>query len=70
MVAKLENICFGRKIFVREAKMFLTGGKKHVAVSDQQDLFPQQMFPARLNWETFTSATTVPCLVVHIYFNS
>ena len=26
-VAKLGNICFGRKICVREAKMFLTPGK-------------------------------------------
>ena len=26
-VAKLENICFGRKICVREAKMFLTAAK-------------------------------------------
>ena len=25
-VAKLENICFERKIWVREAKMFLTPG--------------------------------------------
>ena len=27
-VAKLGNICFGRKICVREAKMFLTPDKK------------------------------------------
>ena len=27
MVAKLGNICFGRKICVRETKMFLTAGK-------------------------------------------
>ena len=26
-VAKLRNICFGRKICIREAKMFLTPGK-------------------------------------------
>ena len=26
-VAKLGNVCFGRKIYVREAKMFLTPGK-------------------------------------------
>ena len=26
-VAKLGNICFGRKICVRETKMFLTSGK-------------------------------------------
>ena len=28
-VAKLGNICFGRKICVREAKMFLTPGKNN-----------------------------------------
>ena len=32
-VAKLGNICFGRKICVREAKMFLTPGKKHFLFS-------------------------------------
>ena len=32
-------------------------------VSVQQNLFPQHMFPARLNWETFASATMFPSLV-------
>ena len=41
-VAKMGNICFGCTICVREAKMFL---------------FPLHMFPARLNRETFASAT-------------
>ena len=34
--------------------------KKHFLVSEQQNLFPQHLFPARLNWETFASATTFP----------
>ena len=57
-VAKLGNICFGRKICVREAKMSF--------VSEQQNLFPQHMFPARLNWETFASAAMFPqqCFLV------
>ena len=67
-VAKLGNICFGRKICVREAKMFLTStpGKKKILFSEQQNLFPQHMFPARLNWETFASATMFPqqCFLV------
>ena len=60
-VAKLGNISFGRKICVREAKMFLTQGKNFI-VSKQQNLFPQHMFPARPNWETFASATMFPSL--------
>ena len=53
-VAKLGNICFGRKICVRKAK--------HFFVPEQQNWFPQHMFPARLNWETFASATMFPSL--------
>ena len=45
-VAKLGNICFGRKICVREAKVFLTPDKKKTFfVSEQQNLFPQHIFP-------------------------
>ena len=58
-VAKLGNICFGHKnVFDSVAKTFL--------VSKQQNLFPQHMFPARLNWETFASATMFPqpCFLV------
>ena len=57
-VAKLGNISFGRKICVREAKSFF--------VSEQQNLFPQHMFPARLNWEIFASASMLPqqCFLV------
>ena len=40
--------------------------QKHFLVSEQQNLFPQHMFPARLNWETFVSATMFPqqCFLV------
>ena len=41
--------------------MFLTPGI-NIFVSEQQNLFPQHMFPARLNWETFASATMFPSL--------
>ena len=61
-VAKLGNICFGRKICVREAKMFLTPDKKIFFVSEQQNLFPQHLFPTRLNLETLESATMFPSL--------
>ena len=47
-VTKLGNICFGRKICVREAKMFFTPWQKHFFVSEQQNLFRQHMFLARL----------------------
>ena len=30
--------------------------------SEHQNLFPQHMFPLRLNWETFVSATMFPSL--------
>ena len=42
-------------------KCFLIPGK-NIFVSEQQNLFPQHMFPARLNWETFASATMFPTL--------
>ena len=61
-VAKLGNICFGRKICVREAKNVFDSRQKHFFVSEQQNLFPQHMFPARLNWGTFASATMFPSL--------
>ena len=63
IVAKLGNICFGRKICVWEAKMFLTPGKNiFFFVSEQHCLlpFPQHMFPVQLNWETFASAAMFP----------
>ena len=36
--------------------MVLTG-RRNFFVSEQQNLFPQHMFHARLNWETFALAT-------------
>ena len=42
--------------------MLLTPWQKHFLFSEQQNLFPQDMFPARLNWETFASATMFPSL--------
>ena len=38
------------------------GSKNVFFVSEQQNLFLQHMFPARLNWETFGSATMFPIL--------
>ena len=48
MVAELGSICFGSKISIREAKVVLTWGKN--------------IFPVRLNWETFASANMFPGL--------
>ena len=42
--------------------MFLTSGKKFF-VPEHQNLFPQHMFPARVNWEPFASATMFPTVV-------
>ena len=44
-----RNLCPG-------SKNVLDSRQKHF-VSEQQNLFSQHMFPARLNWETFASAT-------------
>ena len=40
----LRKICFGRKICVWEAKMFLTQKQKHFLFSEQQNVFPQHCF--------------------------
>lgn len=37
-------------------------GSKTVADKSRKHLFPQHMFPARLNWESFASAPTFSCL--------
>ena len=50
-----QNLCLRSK-YVFDLK------QKHFLVSEQQNLFPQHMFPARLNWETFVSATMFPSL--------
>ena len=47
---RTQNLCPGSKnAFDSMAKTFF--------VSAHQYLFPQRMFPARLKWETFASAT-------------
>ena len=52
---RTQNLCPGsRNVFDSMAKTFF--------VSEQQNLFPQHMFPERLNWETFASATMFPSL--------
>ena len=55
IVAKLGNTCFGRKICIRKQKCFWLQAKTFF-VSELQNCF-RNMFPARLNWETFASAT-------------
>jgi len=58
-VFRTQNLCPGSKnVFDSMAKTFF--------VTEQQDLFPQHMFPAQLNWETFASATMFPqhCFLV------
>ena len=59
-VGQLGNVCFGCKnVFDSTAKT--------IFVSEQQNLFPQHMFPTRLNWETFASATMFPSLAKQIW---
>ena len=64
-VAKLGNIGFGRKICVREAKMFLSPGKTFFVFRAAKFVFVTHV-SARLNWETFASATMFPqqCFLV------
>ena len=50
-----QNLCPGRK-------NVFDSRQKHFLFSEQQNLFPQHMFPARLNWETYASATMFPSL--------
>ena len=44
-VAKLGNICFGRKICVREAKMFLTPDKNIFCFPSSKICFLNTCFP-------------------------
>ena len=44
-VAKLGNICFGRKICVWEAKMFLTTGKNNFCFPSSKICFRNTCFP-------------------------
>ena len=58
-MSRTQNLCPGSKnVFDSMAKTFF--------VSEQQNLFPQHMFPERLNWETFASSTMFPqqCFLV------
>ena len=52
---RTQNLCPGSKnVFDSMAKTCF--------VSEQQNLFPQHIFPSRLNWEIFASATMFPSL--------
>ena len=52
---RAQNLCPG-------SKNVIDFRQKHFLFSKQQNLFPQDMFPAWLNWETFASATMFPSL--------
>ena len=54
---RTQNLCPGSKNVFN-----LYSRQKNFLFSEQQNLFPQHMFPARLNWETFASATMFPSL--------
>ena len=60
-VAKLGNM-FRTQNLCPGSKNVFDSRQKHFLFSEQQNLFPQHMFPARLNWETFASATKFPSL--------
>ena len=62
MVAKLGNIFFGSKILCLGRKNVFDLKHNHFFISEQQNVFPPQMFPTRLNWETIASATMFPSL--------
>ena len=44
-VAKLGSMCFGRKICVREAKMFLTPGKNYFCFTSNKICFRNTRLP-------------------------
>ena len=60
---KLGNICCGHKMFLNKIR--------NIFVSRAQNLCPQQMLRARVNRETFVSATMCPqqCVLVCQYLN-
>ena len=58
-MAKLGNM-FRTQNLCPVSKNVFDSRQKHFLFSELQNLFPQHMFPARLNWETFASATTFP----------
>ena len=47
------------KVVSGKQKYFLLEAKTYF-VSEQQSLFPQQMFSVRLNWSSFASTTNFP----------
>ena len=60
-VAKLGNM-FRTQNLCPGSKNVFDSKQKHFLFSEQQNLFAEHMFPSRLNWETFVSATMFPCL--------
>ena len=52
-----QNLCPG-------SKNVFDLRQKHFLVSEQQNLFPQHMFPARLNSEIFVAVTRFPSLAM------
>ena len=48
-----QNLCAG-------SKNVFDSRQKHFLFSEQQNLFPQHMFPAPLNWEIFAFAIMFP----------
>jgi len=63
-VAKLGNICFGRKICVREAKMFLTPGKNICCFRAEKFVFRQKI--TTLMSKIVMTATTMMIMVAAI----
>ena len=53
MVAKLGNLCFESNICDPGSEKVFDFRQKKIFVSEQQNFFPQHIFLARLNWETF-----------------
>ena len=58
---RTQNLCPG-------SKNVFDSRQKHFLFSEQQNLFPQHVFTARLNWETFASATMFPSLARPLVF--
>jgi len=62
-VAKLGNICmFQTQNLCPGSKTVFDSMAKTFFVSEQENLFPQNMFPEQLNWKTFASAKMFPSL--------
>ena len=59
-VAKLGNICVKAKFASRNKNVFVPSENTFCFNFEKQHLFSQHIFPARLKWETFASATVFP----------